>query len=120
MELKLNVYTTKFCKEIERIATAEDFELSTGICEDGLNIVNIDMFEGGLTSLSDESIYDIVISVVKNGFPFFIELVKEIFDLKDDETKRLKLSEIAVVVVDIVKYSVSQLAGTFGNKKRKN
>lgn len=120
MEFTLNVYKTKFCKEVERTATAADFELTTGICEDVLNIINIDMFEGGLESLSDESIYDLVISVVKNGFPFFMELVKEMFDLSDEETKRLKISEVAVVVVGIVKYSISQLANTFGARKRKN
>jgi hypothetical protein len=120
MELTLNVYTGRLCREVEKSVTANDFELSTGICEDVLNIINIDMFEGGLEALSDESKFSLVVGVVKDGFPFFRDLIKEIFELTDDEVKRTKLSEIAKVVIDIVKYSGKQLATSLGADKRKN
>lgn len=120
MELKLNIYETKLCRRVERIATANDFELSTGICEDVLNIINIDMFAGGLSALSDESMQELAIGIIKDGYPFFMELIKEIFEITDDEAKRLKISEVATVVLDIVKYSFSQLATALGGKKSKN
>lgn len=120
MELKLDIYTTRLCRKVERTATAQDFELSTGVCEDVLDIINIDMFEGGLSALSEESMTELVIGIIKNGYPFFMELIKEIFDITDSEAKRIKVTDIAKVVLDIIKYSFSQLAGAFGGGNTKN
>lgn len=120
MEIKLNIYKTRLCREIEKTVTANDFELSTGVCEDVLNMVNIDMFEGGLQSLSDEAAQTLALGIIRNGYPFFIQLIKEIFEISDDEAKRLKVSEIAGVVINIVGYSFSELASSLGGKKGKN
>lgn len=120
MELKLDIYTTRLCRKVERTATAQDFELSTGVCEDVLDIINIDMFEGGLASLSNESATELVIGIIKNGYPFFMDLIKEIFEISDSEAKRIKVTDIAKVVLDIIKYSFSQLAGAFGGGTAKN
>lgn len=120
MELKLNIYTSRLCREVEKTVTANDFELSTGVCEDVLEIINIDMFEGGLAALSEESQTELVIGLIKNGYPFFMQLVKEIFEITDDEAKRIKVSEVAGVVMSIVKYSFTQLASSLGGNKTKN
>lgn len=118
MELKLNIYTTRLCREIERTVTARDFELSTGVCEDVLNLINIDMFEGGLAALSDESSMKLGIDIVKNGYPFFIKLIQEIFEISDDETKRIRISDVANVMIQIVKYSFTELMGSVGGKQK--
>lgn len=119
MDLKLNIYTTKLCREVERTVTAREFELSVGICEDVLDVLNIDMFEGGLDSLSQEDLLELAIPIVRNGFPFFKELLSEIFEVSSDEIRRTKISEVAQVIVAIVKYSISQLK-SLGGKKSKN
>ena len=124
MELTLNIYKMKgkytISKEVERVATAQDFELTTGVCEDVLNLIHIDALQGGLSALSDESKQGIVLDIVANGYPFFLELIKDIFDITDDEAKRLKVADVALVVVEVVKYSFSQLASSFGGKNSKN
>lgn len=120
MELKLNIYTTRMCREVERTVTAKDFELSVGVCEEVLNIINIDMFSGGLSALSDESSKELMIDIIKTGYPYFIELIKEIFEISDDECKRIKVADVATVMFDIVKYSMSQLANALGGKTKKN
>ena len=120
MELKLDIYKTRLCREVERTVPANDFELSTGVCEDVLNLINIDMFEGGFQSLSDESKQELMIDLVKNGYPYFLDLIKEIFELTDDEAKRIKVADVAKVVMDIVKYSFTQLTSALGGNKRKN
>lgn len=120
MDIKLNIYTTRLCREVEREVKARDFELSTGVCEDVLNAIKIDMFEGGLQYLSEESMREIAIGIIKDGYPVFIDLIKEIFELTDDEAKRIKISEVASVVMDIVKYSFTQLATSLGGKNSKN
>lgn len=118
MELKLDIYKNRLCRDIEKTVTAKDFDLSTGVCEDVLNIINIDMFEGGLQALSEDSKNELVINIIKNGYPFFIELISEIFEITDDEAKRLKIADIAKVVMDIVKYSITQLTGALGGKQK--
>ena len=120
MEIKLNIYTTKFCRQIERTATAMDFELSTGICSDVLNAINIDVFDGGIEALSDDSLKALAFNLIRTGYPFFIGLIQELFELTDDETTRLKLSEVVDVVIAIAKYSFEQLATTLGGNKQKN
>lgn len=120
MELKLNIYADRLCKKIEKTVTANAFELSTGVCEDVLNIINIDMFEGGLAALSDESMQELAVGIIKNGYPFFIDLIKEIFEISDDEAKRIKVADVATVVIEIVKYAFNQLANSLGGKKSKN
>lgn len=120
MELKLNIYADRLCRKVERTVTANDFELSTGICEDVLNIINIDMFEGGLSALSDESMQELAIGIIRNGYPFFVNLIKEIFEITDDEAKRIKVADVAAVIIEIVKYSFSQLASSLGGTKGKN
>lgn len=120
MELKLNVYTTDFCRKVEKTVTAECFDLSVGICEDVLNVVNVDMFDGGLKSLDTETLFDVAVGLVRNGFPYFRTLIKEIFELTDEEVRRTKISEVAKVVVDIVMYSFKEIKGTISPKKAKN
>lgn len=118
MELKLDIYTTRLCRKVERTATANDFELSTGVCEDILEAINIDMFDGGLDALTDEGSQELVMRVIKNGYPVFMELIKEIFELTDSEAKRIKIADVARVVMDIVQYSVSNLANAFGGSAK--
>ena len=120
MELKLNIYKDRFCRTVDKTVTADTFDLSVGICEDVLDMVNIDMFEGGLDSLTDEGATELLIGVIKNAFPFFVELIKELFDLTADEVRHTKVEEIARVVMEIVKYSFAQLASSLGGTKTKN
>lgn len=120
MELKLNIYKDRFCRAVDKTVTSNTFDLSVGICEDVLDMVNIDMFEGGLDALSSEGAGELVIGIVKNSFPFFVELVKELFDLTSDEVRHTKVEEIAKIVIEIVKYSFTQLASSLGGTKSKN
>lgn len=120
MELKLPIYTDEFCTEVERVATADDFKLSVGICEDVLDLVNIDMFSGGLDALSDESKIQLAIGIVTGGFPLFKRIMKGLFKLSDDDVRKTDVSDVAVVVVKIVEYSISMLSGSLGGESSKN
>ena len=120
MELKLNVYGDRFCRKVEKTLTAEAFELSTGMCEDVLDIVKIDLFGGGgLAALSTESQSEIVIGIVKDGLPYFKDLMAELFEVPTEELRNTKVTEIADVIVQIIKYSFTQLS-SLGGKNSKN
>ena len=49
-----------------------------------------------------------------------MNLIKEIFEITDDEAKRIKVADVAAVIIEIVKYSFSQLASSLGGTKGKN
>lgn len=120
MNLKLNIYTDKYCRKVERTVKANDFELSTGICEDVLNVINIDALDGGFSALSNESKTEIAIGIVRNGFPFFKEMMQDLFEITDEEMRCTKIAEIAGVVIQIVNYSKKALLSSLGGKHSKN
>ncbi len=119
MELKLTIYADRLCRKVKEEKKAQDFELSTAVCEDLLNIINIDLFDGGLEALSGESGQKLMLDIVKNGYPFFLELVKEIFEVTDDDGY-FNLCDIAGLMLAIIKYSVTQLVSSIGGKTEKN
>lgn len=117
MELKLNIYKDRKLKEVEKTYTANDFELSTGVVEDVMNVINIDAFEGGLEALSSESQISTIVPMIYGAYGTFKDLLKDAFDgLTDDEIKRTKIKEIARAVVDIIKYSFAELGSAVGFK----
>lgn len=126
MELSLNIYKLKGkyvvtdTDEVEREARVKDFELTTAACEDILNLINIDMFSGGLSALSDERKKELIINIITNGLPMFKEIIVEVFDLSEDEARRTKNGDITKVAFEIVKYAFSQLVNSVGGKKSKN
>lgn len=104
MELKLNIYDGK---EIEKTYTSNDFRLMTGTCEDILKLVNIDNFNG---KLDDESAMFEIIKIVIGAFKEFNPMMKQIFDgLTDDEYRRTDITEVATVVLNVVKYTFKEL-----------
>lgn len=117
MELKLNIYEDRFCRKVKRPLTAQEFELSTAICEDVLNIVKIDLWEGGLTALSTESQLEIVVGIVKDALPYFKDFMAELFEVTPEELRNTKIKDIALVVIQIVRYSVKELKSSFGKGK---
>jgi hypothetical protein len=120
MELKLNIYVDRKLKEVEKTYVVNDFELSTGACEDLLNIINIDMFDGSLEALSDESKLAEMLKMIVGGVSVFKDILKDVFDeLTDDEIKRTRTSEIIKCVASIIKYSITGLTSSFGSSKNK-
>ena len=109
MELKLNLYSDKFCRNLVREVSANDFDLSLAICEDILDIINIDMFEGGLDALTGGKDMSVYLPIVKNALPFIKELLAELFEVSVEELRFVKLSEVITVVRNIVTFAINGL-----------
>jgi hypothetical protein len=116
-KMKLDIYEDRFCRKIARTLTAQEFELSTAICEDVLDIVKIDLWEGGLSALSTDSQVEIVVGIVKDALPYFKEFMAELFEVSPEELRYTKIKDIALVVIHIVRYSVKELKSSFGKGK---
>lgn len=104
MELKLNIYKGR---NIEKTYTAEEYELLFGTVEDILNVIDIDAIKTG----SDEEIIKVVGNAVVKSMDIIKPLIKEVFEgITDDELKHTKVTELALVVVDIVKYTIAEIS----------
>lgn len=118
MEIELNVYTTRSLKEIEKTYRVSDFKLSFGACEDVLEAINVDMFDGGLEALSEETKNSETIKMIVNALPVLKDILKDVFDgLTDEEMKRTDVREVASAVLNIVSYSLSTLGKSVGKAK---
>ena len=108
MELKLNIYDKK---SIVKTYTCDTYELMFGTVEDFLDLIDTT----NLKSDKDVEIVNLVSKACVNGMGTIKVLLKDIFEgLTDNELKNTKVSEIASVLVDIVKYSVLEI--TKGNQ----
>lgn len=109
--LSLNIYKNR---KVEKTYEVENYDLMFGTVEDILTIFDVDDLKNG----SDVEI----IKMVTNALPKCIDIVKpllkDIFEgLNDEELKRVKLTEVAIVLVDVIKYALQQISIGFGTKK---
>lgn len=109
MDLKLNIYEKK---KIVKTYTAETYDLMYGTVEDLIDLIDLDQLKNG----TDAEIIKLVGKVIINGMGIIKPLLKDIFEgLTDEELKKTKVSEITTALVEIVKFSISQITkGTNG------
>lgn len=111
MELKITLYEDRLCRKVKEVKKANDFGLSLAVCEEVLNAVNIDMLaSGGLTALTDnESKLELLLPIVKEGLPYFKELLAEIFEVSVEEMGYVDILEIVTVIKQVIFYSVGKM-----------
>ena len=118
MDLKLTIYEDRLCRRVKQTYVANEFSLSTAVCEEVIHIINPDSF-AGLKALSRDSQIELIIGMVKEGYPYFIELIKEIFELTDDDGY-FKAEDVAGVIVQIYYFAMNQLGKAVGKLTGKN
>lgn len=112
MELKLNVYENG---KVVKTYTANDFTLQTGICEDILNAVDIDK----LTAGNDQQLGLEIIKIVAKSFSKFKPFLQDVFDgLTEEEYRKTAIKEVAGVIIQIVKYTISELYSVGGSNSK--
>lgn len=101
--MKLGIYEKK---QLIKEYKADTYDLMFGTVEDIAKAMNID----GLQTGADVEIIQMAANLIKTNMDTVKDLLKDIFDgLTDEEIKKTKVREIARVLVDVVKYTVSQL-----------
>lgn len=107
--MKLHIYEKK---QIVKTYEANAYELMFGTVEDVADAVKLDDLKTG----SDVEIIKMVGNLVFSSMDTVKNLLKDIFDgLTDEELKKTKVAEIAVVLIEVVKFTVDQLtAGSNG------
>lgn len=103
MEIKLPIYEKR---EVVKTYTAETYDITFGTMEDLVNVLDMDK----LTSGKDEELVKGVCLALPKVFGMIKPLLKDIFDgITDDEIKKCKLSDVAKVIVKVIKVSMSQI-----------
>lgn len=101
--MKLNIYEKK---KVVKTYEVDTYDLMFGTVEDVANAIDIDSLKTG----SDVEIIKMVGKLVMTSMDTVKSLLKDIFDgLTDEELKGTKISEIATVLVDVVKFTIAQL-----------
>lgn len=106
MQLTLNIYDAG---KVVKTYTANEFDLMFGTVEDLIALVDLDAFGG---NADDKAFVAAALKVVVNGFDHVKDLLKDIFSgVTDEELRKVKLKEVALLLVQIVKYSLTEIAG---------
>lgn len=109
MELRLNIYQNK---TVEKTYTAETYDIMFGTVEDIINVIDLDAISSG----DNAELVAVVCQVVLKSMNLIKPLLKDIFPgLTDDELKRCKVKDIAVVLMNVIQFTFAQvLEGTNG------
>lgn len=109
--MKLNVYNKR---EIEKTYETQTYDLMFGTIEDVFTIFDIDALKTG----SDVELINLVTKALPKMMNVINPLLKDVFDgLTDEELKRVKVKEVAVVIIEIIKYTLTEITEGFGAKK---
>lgn len=101
--MKLNVYEKK---QIVKTYEVDTYDLMFGVLEDVADAIKLDELKTG----TDVEIVKMAGNLVVNSMETVKDLLKDIFEgLTDEEIKKCKVSEIAMVLVDVVKFTIKQL-----------
>lgn len=101
--MKLNIYQGK---NVIKTYETDDFDLTYGVIEDVIEIID----GKDLENKND------LINVAIDSFHLLRPLLKEVFDgLTDDELRTVKIRELIVIIVELIKASVANLKIITGN-----
>ena len=101
--MKLNIYEKK---QVVKTYEADTYNLLWGTIEDVADAINLDSLKTG----SNEEILKMAGNLIIKSRSTVNELLKDVFDgLTDEELRGARISDMAVVFVEIVRYTMAQL-----------
>lgn len=101
--MKLNIYEKK---KVVKTYETDTYDLMFGTVEDIADAIKLDELQTG----ADVEIIVMAGNLIKTSKETVKELLKDIFDgLTDEEIKKTKINEIVTCLVDVVKFTISQL-----------
>lgn len=108
--MKLNIYNKK---KVVKTYTAEAYDIEFGVIEDVAEAVNLD----GIKTGSNAEITALAVGLVTKSTGTVKELMKDIFEgLTDEELRHVKIKEMGAVVIDLVRYTIKEIAKGSGSK----
>lgn len=101
--MKLNIYEKK---QIVKTYEADTYDLMFGTIEDVADAIDLDSIQTG----TDMEILKMAGKLVLTSMDTIKDLLKDIFDgITDEEIRKTKTAEIATVLMDVVRYTMTQM-----------
>lgn len=101
--MKLNIYEKK---KVVKTYEADTYDLMFGTVEDIADAVDLDKLKGG----TDADLLKTVGKVAITSMDTIRNLLKDIFEgITEEELKNTRISEIAAVLVEVIKFTIGQL-----------
>ena len=108
--MKLTVYEKR---KVVKTYEADTYDLPFGVVEDVADIIKIDELKTG----NNDELFKLAADVVLKGTNTVKELMKDIFDgITDEELKKTRVTEMAQVLIEVVKYTAAQLSKGLSQK----
>lgn len=101
--MKLNIYNKR---QVIKTYEADSYDLPFGVIEDVADVIKLDTIQTG----SNTELIKMAADVVLRCKDTVKDLMKDIFDgITDEELKTVKVTEMALVLIEVVKYTGEQL-----------
>lgn len=98
--LKLNIYSKEEKGKIEKVYTAESYDLMLGTVEDIMQLIDVD-------KMTDNKA---IAAMVVKGYSKIKPFIKDVFEgVTDDELNRVKVKELIPTFIDICKSIIEDL-----------
>lgn len=108
--MRLNIYEKR---NIVKTYEADAYDLPFGVVEDVADVLNLDQLETG----SNAELIKIAGNVVLRCKDTVKNLMKDIFEgITDEELKHAKVTEMGLVLIEVVKYTSEQLSKGLNRK----
>ena len=108
--MRLNIYEKR---NIVKTYEADAYDLPFGVVEDVADVLNLDQLETG----SNAELIKIAGNVVLRCKDTVKNLMKDIFEgITDEELKHAKVTEMGIVLIEVVKYTSEQLSKGLNRK----
>lgn len=108
--MKLPIYEKK---RIVKTYEADTYDLMFGVLEDVADAIKLDELKSG----SDAEIIKMAGKLVIQSMDTVKGLLKDMFEgITDEEIKNARVSDIAACLVDVVRFTITQLSKGFGGK----
>lgn len=102
--MRLDIYNKE---TLVKTYKTDEYSLKFGTVQEFVKIVNLDE----LKSTSDEDIGNLVLKAIPRSIDLISHLMKDVFKgLTDDELKNTRVKDIAIVIVDIIKFAIKEMS----------
>lgn len=108
--MKLNIYEKR---TVIKTYEAESYDLPFGVIEDVADAIKIDELKTG----SNDELFKLATGLVLKGTDTVKDLMKDIFEgITDEELRKTKVTEMAEVLIEVVRYTFNQLSKGMNRK----
>lgn len=109
--MKLDIYDKKVIVKTYEI---DKYSLKFGTLKEFFKIINLDDLKTG----SDDEIVKLVAKSIPNSIDLINYLIKDMFEeITDEELDNAKIKDIVVLVVDVIKYAITEMSLGINQKK---